>query len=233
MPPASPAYGDAWTYESIVGAVPGTDLSTAAAVTIQVVSFEAAVLALAAAYGLPDAAVAGTVAVAVAGVGSVLMTRIASANRILSAPTRYYRLLFGSSIEVVLGVVAFCALVTYLFVVEPASSSLLTELFGPEPPVPAVFLALLVLWDLCYRIGTSWWTAVVSLVREVRFGPTGETAAAFRRLDRTNVVFALCQLALVPFVADRPVLVAAIGGHVLAVTAVSAVAVGLSTRRCR
>lgn len=247
-----PVFAEAWTYESIVGALPGMNLSTAAVVVLQVLLFEVGMLGVVAAYGLWAAVPAGTAAVIVAAVGSYLMTKIAVTNRTVPAPDHYYRLLFGSSIEVVLAVLVFCALVTHLFVfdpanagsslpaarllpvaVEPAAIPLVTELFGPEPPVPAVFLALLVLWDLCYRIGTSWWAGVVSLYRELRLSPTGEAAAAFRRLDWFNVAFAVVQLALVPVVADRPVLLLAVGGHVLAVTAVSVLSILLSHRRER
>lgn len=255
LPPAGDRrldYGEVWTYESIVTALPGANLSPAFAVALQIALFEAGVLLFAQAYGLWDAALAGTAAVFVAAVGSYLMLRIAEGNRTLDAPDRYRRLLFGSSVEVVLAVLAFCAFVTYLFVFEPrhvgdplpattwfpvplpdASTTLLADLFGPEPPVPAVFLCLLVLWDLCYRIGTSWWTAVVSLYSELRLPLSPEAAAEFRRLDYLNVAFATTQLVLVPFVSDRPALVVAVCGHVVAVAAVSASAVALSFYRRR
>ena len=45
-----------------------------------------------------------------------------------------------------------------------------------------------------------------------------------RPVDAWNLLFGLSQLALLPFVADRPVLLAAVGGHVVAVSVVSAAA---------
>ena len=42
-----PDYGETWAYESIVGAVPGIDISTRLAVAIQVGVFQTAVLAFA------------------------------------------------------------------------------------------------------------------------------------------------------------------------------------------
>ncbi len=246
---ARPAYGDAWVYESIVGALPGISLSKPAAIGLQVVIFEGGVLALAALYDLWAAVPAGTVAVGVAAVGSYFMLTLGGENRRLDVAETYYRLLFGSSIEVVLAVLAFVAVVTHLFVTDPAtvgqpsaaarllpipiataSEPIVTELFGADPPTPVVFLALLVLWDLCYRIGTSWWTAVVSLYRELRLSPGPGTRRRFRRLDALNVGFAVAQLALVPFIADRPVLLLAMCGHVVAVTAVSGTAIALSLR---
>ncbi|WP_435062045.1 DUF7530 family protein [Halobaculum sp. EA56] len=242
-----PAFGEAWVYESIVGALPGASLSGAAAIGLQLVVFEAGVLLFAHLYGLWSAVPAGTVAVGVAAVGSYLMLKLGESNRTLDVSPTYYRLLFGSSIEVVLAVLAFVAVVTHLFVTDPATvgepsaaarllpfpvpvaeEPLVSDLFGAEPPTPVVYLALLVLWDLCYRIGTSWWTAVVSLYRELRLSTGPGTALRFRRLDALNVAFAVAQLALVPFIADRPVLLLAMLGHVVAVTVVSATAMGLS-----
>ena len=42
--PATPAFGDAWVYESIVGALPGASLSKPAAIGLQLAVFEVAVL---------------------------------------------------------------------------------------------------------------------------------------------------------------------------------------------
>ena len=240
-------FGDAWVYESIVGAVPGAELSAPVAIGLQVVVFEAGILALAAVYGLWDAVPAGTVAVGVAAVGSLLMLTLGDENRTLDVSPTYYRLLFGSSIEVVLAVLAFSGVITHLFIVDPATvgapaavarllppsvtpavEPIVTELFGERPPAPAVYLALVVVWDLCYRIGTSWWTAVVSLYRELRLECGPGTRLRFRRLDALNVGFAFVQLALLPFVVDRPVLLVAVLGHVVAVTVVSGTAIALS-----
>ncbi|MFB6080940.1 MAG: hypothetical protein ABEJ81_08080 [Haloferacaceae archaeon] len=231
MSPSS-RYGETWVYESIVGALPGVTLTPTRAVAVQFGLFEAAVLGLAAAYDLWTAAVAGTVAVAVATAGSVAMLRIGAAIRRLDTPAAYRRLLFGSSVEVVLAVLAFVALVTYLFVGVPGlpgapGRPFLRSLFGPDPPPLVVYLTLLVLWDLCYRVGTAWWTAVVALWGATRYRFDRRTVAGLRRVDATNVAFALVQLALVPFLTDQPVLLVAVGGHVAAVTLVSAAAVGL------
>jgi hypothetical protein len=88
-----------------------------------------------------------------------------------------------------------------------------------------VYLTLLVLWDLCYRIGASWWAAVVSLWRSVRYRFDADSADSLRRADAINVGFALAQLALVPFLADQPVLRLAVGGHVVAVGVVAGAAI--------
>jgi len=224
-----PKYGETWVYESIVGAVPGVDLAPRTAVAIQLLGFEAALLALAAAYDLWEAVPAGTAAIAVAGVGSAVMLRMGTLARRAAVPAPYRHLLFGSSVEVVLSVLAFVALVTYLFVVDPGrgAPAFVERHLGPEPPAAAAYLTLLIAWDLCYRIGTSWWAAVVGLWRSVRFRFDPATAATLRKLDRLNAGFGFVQLGLLPFVFDRPVLLATLGGHVIAVTVVSAVAFGL------
>jgi hypothetical protein len=222
----SDRYGETWVYESLVGALPGVTLAPWQAIALQVGLFEAALLVVAAVYGLPNAVVPGTVAVAVAGVGSLLMLSFGRRTRAATVPSDYRRLLFGSSVEVVLAVLAFVALVTHLFVFDPrtASPTLLETLFGPNPPVVVVYLTLLVLWDLCYRIGTSWWAAVVGLWRARRYELDAEAAAAVGRTDLLNVAFGVVQLALLPFLGAQPVLAAAVGGHVVAVTVVSATA---------
>ena len=221
-----PQYGETWVYESIVGALPGASLSGTAAVALQIAIFQASLFVLAWVYDLWAVVPAGTAAIGVAAVGSVLMLRFSAATRRLDLPTSYHRFLFSSGIEVVLGVLVFVALVTHLFVFAPRSpgEALLTTLFGPEPPVIVVYLMLLVLWDLCYRIGTSWWAAVVAAWRSYRYTFDPETAAALKRTDATNVAFGLVQVALLPFLTSEPVLFAAVAGHVVAVTSVSTVA---------
>lgn len=228
-----PEYGETWVYESIVGAIPGLHLPAWVAVGVQVAVFEAAVLALAAVYGLWNAVPAGTAAVLVAAAGSVAMLHIGRLIRESDAPAAYRALLFGSSIEVVLSVLAFVALVVYLFVVDPRRDpSLVTALFGPSPPAPAVYLALLILWDLTYRIGTGWWASVAALWRSLRLALDPATARRLRRADRATMAFGLLQALLLPFVRDQPILLAALAGHVLAVVAVTALSLSvLATRR--
>lgn len=220
-------YGETWVYESIVGAVPGVDIDDRVASVIQLLGFEAAILVVAAIYGVWAAIPAGTAAVAVAAAGSWFMLRYSHDSRTVTTPPAYNRVLFGSSIEVVLGVLAFVALNTYLFVYDPATSevSLVTELFGPEPPAVAVAVALLVLWDVVYRIGTCWWASVASLWRALRFSFDPEVTRRLVVLDARNIAFAAVQLVLVPFVVDRPLLLGALCGHVLAVTAISGLAI--------
>ena len=46
-----PEYGETWVYESIIGALPGIDISERLALVIQFTLFEVGVLVLAAVYG--------------------------------------------------------------------------------------------------------------------------------------------------------------------------------------
>lgn len=227
--PATDAeYGETWVYESIVGAVPGIDRSDGAAVALQLVGFEALVLLLGWYYGLADAAVVGTVAVVVATGGSVTMRRMGDHVRAADLPDAYLRALFGSSIEVVLGLLAFVALVVYVFVVDPRDGvSLLVDLAGVSPPAPVVYVGLLVAWDVSYRIGTSWWASVVGAWRSYRYDFDAETAAQLRRVDLLNVGFALLQLALVPLLVGHPILLVAVLGHVGAVLLVTGLSLAL------
>ncbi|MFB6111151.1 MAG: hypothetical protein ABEJ35_01300 [Halobacteriaceae archaeon] len=222
-------YGETWVYESIVGAVPGLSLRPRTAVIVQFVVFEAVVLLLAASYDQWRAVPAGTVAVAVAAVGSAFMHDLGRRIRNVPVPYAYSRLLFGSSIEVVLGILAYAALLTYLFVVDPRTSgTLITDLLGPDPSILSVYLLLVVLWDVTYRIGTGWWAAVVSLWRTLRLDLDPRTANALRAADRRVLVFAAVQLALVPFLLGHPVLAIAVGGHVVAVFGVVGLSLALS-----
>ena len=226
-------FGETWVYESIVGALPGIEISERTAITIQLLGFEAALLVLAWYYDLWSAVPAGTAAVAVAAVCSALMLRLGDSIRRLPTPDGYQRLLFGSSVEVVLGVLAFIAVVTHLFVVDPARSTdpLIESLFGQEPPVLAVYLMLLILWDVAYRIGTGWWAGVVAIWRSYVYEFDRETSWAFARADLLNLWFAIAQLLLVPFILGRPVLSAVVVAHVVAVTLATSLSVGLSIRR--
>lgn len=214
-----------WVYESIVGSIPGIALSRAGALALQLVAFGAGVVVLAAGYGRWGSLPAGLAAVVVASAGSGFMLTIGRRTRRLAVPSRYTHALFGTGIEIVLGLVAFIALVTYLFVVDPRSGgeSVLAGLFGDTLPAPAVFFTLVVLWDVCYRIGTGWWASLVGLWRSLTLagGFDRETAAELGRIDAVTIGFAWIQLSLVPFVAGHPILVAAIVGHVVAITLVS------------
>ncbi|GAB7014248.1 hypothetical protein ACFQEQ_13305 [Halolamina salina] len=227
----APNLGETWVYESLVSAVPGLDLSDRAALLTQFVVFEAIVLTVAAVYDLWTAVPAGTAAIVVAVAGSWLMLTFSRTVRRLQPPRTYRRLLFGSSIELALSVLAFVLFVTYLFVVDPRDGgSLLTELLGPEPPVIAVVLLLLVTWDVIYRIGACWWATVVGFWRALRHDFDRETTAKLTRLDALNVAFAGVQVAMVPFVLGHPVLVAAVVGHLFAVVVVSIATVALQRR---
>jgi len=220
---AGGVYGETWVYESIVGAVPGVDVSDRLAVVVQVLLFEAGVLALAVAYDLPGAVLPGTVAVLVAAAGSAFMLDIGERARGPDVPPTYRRLLFASSIEVVLGVVSFVFLVTYLFVWDPRDgATLFASLLGERPPVAPSALALLVLWDVCYRIGTGWWAAVVGLWRSLARDLPPEAAARLAGVDVRTLAFGLLQAVLLPFVWGHPVLVVAVAGHVVAVVVVTA-----------
>ncbi len=223
-----PEYGETWAYESIIGALPGIDLSPREAIALQLAVFEVSVLALAWYYGLRTAAIAGTAAVFVAALGSAEMLRISSAARRPETPESYRRLLFGSSIEVVLSVLAFIALVTHLFVFDLRSPEPLVQtLFGSDPPTLAVYLTLLILWDLCYRIATGWWVSIVGLWRSIRYRFDRHTASVLRRADRESALFGLLQVPLLPFLTGHPVLFAALAAHIAAVLVISGVSLVL------
>jgi hypothetical protein len=226
-------FGETWVYESIVTALPGIDISKPFAIGLQLVLFQVGVTLVWWFYDFPiETLLAGTAAVVVAALGSVEMLRISAFVRSERLPDSYQRLLFGSSIEVVLAVLAFIALVTYLFTTGTTGApSLVEELFGTEPPVIAVYLTLLILWDVCYRIGTAWWAAVVALWRSVRFRFDEGTARALRRADLEVIGFSTAQLVMVPFVRDQPVIVAVIVGHVAAVWVVAGLSAVLVTSR--
>ena len=227
-----PEYGETWVYESIFGALPGIHISERLALALQFSLFEAGVVVLGWYYGLLDGVLAGTAAVVVATAGSVEMLRISKHVRRADPPEAYRRLLFGSSIEVVLGVLAFVALLTYLFVVDPRSARpLVTDLLGPEPPLAATYLTLLVLWDVCYRIGTGWWASVAALWRSTRFRFTPEQTRTLARADLETMGFGVLQLLLVPFLLDHTVLLVAVVGHVLAVATVTTLSLVVLYRR--
>ncbi|MDY7081002.1 MAG: hypothetical protein SXQ77_01000, partial [Halobacteria archaeon] len=114
---------------------------------------------------------AGTAAVGVATAGSLMTLQISERIRRLDPPDDYARLLFSSSIDVVLGLLAYIAFVTYIFVYDPRVSdmTLLEVIMAGETRILAVYLMLLVLWDVCYRIGTGWWASVMGLWRTYRY----------------------------------------------------------------
>lgn len=224
-------FGETWVYESIITALPGINFSTSLAITIQLVFFEIGIMLVAWYYDLWSAAILGTAAVFVAAVGSIEMLRISTLVRGQTIPETYRRLLFGSSVEVVLGILAFIALVTHLFVVN--ESQLIEQFMGPEPPILAIYLMLLVLWDICYRIGTGWWTSITALWRSYRYRSQFDegTTRALRRADIENVTFGVLQLVLLPFLPDQSILVAVLVAHVIAVGIITGISILLLTQR--
>ena len=228
----TPEPGDGWVYEDIVSAVPGVSVAPGQAIAVQFVGFETVVLVLAWIYELPAAALAGTAAVVVASAGSAAMVAIGTTVRGAGADLSYRRLLFGSNVEVVLGVLSYAALTTYLVVgtggVDPG---FLERVLGPDPPVPAVFVAFVLAWDVCYRIGVGWWASLVGCWRSLRTEFTASDAAAYRRADLLTVGFAAVQLVIVPVIAGEAVLSLAVLGHVAAVGLVSGVSLLALERR--
>nr|WP_266080584.1 hypothetical protein [Haladaptatus caseinilyticus] len=221
-----------WTYESIVDAVPGVTFPDWFALTVQLALFEGLLVIFAWRYDLWNAVPAGTAAVVVATAGSAVMLTISRRIRKLTTPSAYRKLLFGSSIEVVLGLFSYIGLITYLFVYNPrqGGTPLLESLLGTRPPIPAVFLTLLVLWDVCYRIGTAWWSSVTGFWVAVRHQPDDSTRTQLRQVDSIVIGFAVIQLVLVPFVWGYDLLVVALIGHVVAVICVSGSAIFVRSR---
>lgn len=229
---AAPEPGDGWVYEHILTVLPGTTMPARRAIALQLVGFEAVVLAIAVSLDRPAAAVAGTAAVLVATAGSAAMVAIGRMVREADAAPAYRRLLFGTSIEVVLGVVAYAALATYLVLgLAGAEPGLLETLLGPELSAPAVFVAFVLAWDVCYRIGVGWWASLIGCWRSLTGEFDRETAAAYRRADLATIGFASVQLVLVPVVASEPLLAVALLGHVAAVWLVSGASIAALGRR--
>ena len=119
-----------------------------------------------------------------------------------------------------------------MFVPNPASgrAPFLDRLLGPNPPVLVVYFLLMVLWDVCYRIGTGWWATVTAVWRSYRYVFDDETARTLLRADVETIAFGLVQLLLVPFVLDYPVLRAVLLAHVSAVIVVTSVSLWLLWR---
>ncbi|MFC7057848.1 DUF7530 family protein [Halovenus salina] len=218
-----------WVYESIVRSVPGIKTSRSVALAAQLLGFEAAILVLALWYDLPGAAVAGSVAVFVSVAGSAFMLGLSRVIRREDSPPAYRSLLFGSHIEIVLGLMAFFALVVYVFVYDPrqGGNSLLTTVLGDRPPVVFVFLLLVVSWDVMYRIGVGWWASLVGLWRTYRYGDglSPESRTRLRRLDAATIGFAAFQLLFLPLLVGHPILQFAVVGHAAAVTVVSGLSI--------
>jgi hypothetical protein len=219
-----------WAYVSLVSAIPGLAIDPRRALVVQFVLFEGVAVGLAAWYGRWAALPFATTAILVATLGSGLMVVLSDWVRSLDPPRSYRQALFESSIDVVMGLVAFIALLTSLLV--DSRGALLQRVLGDPLPPQVVFFALFVAWDLCYRIGTAWWVSITGLWRAASFG-RGLDAGRRRRYARTDLLtmgFAGLQLLLVPFLwADRWLAWLVIG-HVIAVIVVSAFAIGLQLR---
>jgi hypothetical protein len=220
---------ESWTYETIVNSIPGVRVSNTVGYAVQLLGFAAAVVVLWVAYGLPTRVLwIGLTVVAVATLGSGEMIYISDVVRSTDASERYRRLLFNSQIELVMGLVAFFIFVVYLFVVNPrAGGGLLEYLLGDRPPALVVFTMLVLVWDVCYRIGTAWWAAVCGLWRAVVETPAAATRRPYRRLDLVILLFSVSQLVLLWVTGGDWFLTTVLVGHVGAVTVVTALVVGI------
>lgn len=229
-------FGETWVYESIISALPGIDIPNTLAIGIQLVFFETAVLAFAVWDNNGAIAIVGSAAVLLATLGSVEMLRISRLVRSRAVPKSYKRLLFGSKVETVLGVLVYVALITHLFVFEPQQSvrPLLHSLLGANPPIVVMYVLLLVGWDISYRIGTNWWASLLGLWRAGRyrisnegsheFNLDPETARLLRRADSETALFGLLQLSIAPVLKTGSVLQNVLIIHVIAVVIVSGTA---------
>ncbi|MFW6383978.1 MAG: DUF7530 family protein [Halodesulfurarchaeum sp.] len=224
-----PAGSAEWVYESLIRSVPGVNASRGTALAVQFVGFEVAVLVLGWYHGRPEAAIAGTVGVLVAVAGSAFMLRLSRGLRASGGPDRYLELLFGSGIEIVLGLVSFTLLVVYVFVYDPqhGGETLVVDLLGERPSILYSFVLLMIGWDMAYRIGVGWWACVTGLWRSVRSAGTlsADTRRRFVRLDAMTVGFASLQLLTLPVLDGHPILQAAVLGHVVAVAGVAGVSI--------
>lgn len=224
---------ESWTYETIVSSIPGVRVSNAVGYAVQLLGFAAAVVVLWLAYGLPTRVLwIGLTVVVVATLGSGEMIYISDVVRSTDASERYRRLLFNSQIELVMGLVAFFIFVVYLFVVNPRSGGgLLEYLLGDRPPVLVVFMMLVLVWDVCYRIGTAWWAAVCGLWRALVETPAAATRRPYRRLDTVILLFSVSQLLLLWVAGGDRFLTAVLVGHVGAVTVVTVLVVTIERRK--
>lgn len=229
-----PDRSGSWAYVSLVTVLPGLSLDPLLALGVQFVVFEAGAIGLAAWYGLWQALPIATAAIALSTLGSAMMVSLSDRINALEPPEPYRRILFDSSVDVVMGVVAFIALATYLLVdARGPGMELFERVLGVSLPALAVYFALLVAWDLAYRIGTSWWVSVTGLWRAVAFGDRfdGAAAAGYVRTDLLTMGFAGLQLVLVPLFWPDVFLVVVVLGHVGAVFVVSGLAIAIQRLR--
>lgn len=223
-----------WTYVSLISTLPGLSLRPRRALALQFVAFEVAAVLLSTRYGRWDVLPFATVAVVVATAGSGLMVTLSDRLRSLDPPEPYRRTLFDAGVDVVMGLVAFIALVTYLLVASRGPDpGPVADSFGSAMPAIAVGFGLLVGWDLCYRIGTGWWASLTGLWRSVTFGPEFDRGArrAYVELDLLTIGFAGLQLLLVPFVLGDRLLAFALVGHIVVVAVVSGTSAVILARR--
>lgn len=221
-----------WAYVSLVSAVPGLSTDNRSAVTVQFGLFEGTAILLAAIYDLWPLLPFATTAIIISTLGSYLMVSLSDRIQSHNPPESYRRTLFDSSIDILMGLVAFITLITYLVIdAISAEVGLLEQLFGASPPAPVVFFALFVAWDLTYRIGIVWWTSITGLWRTITYRTHETDSTHYIRADLYTIVFAGLQLLLVPFLRSDRLLILFLLGHVLAVFVVSGLAIGLQRTR--
>lgn len=225
-----PDEGGGWAYVSLISTLPGVSLDNRLTLVMQLGLFEGLAIGIAVWYDLWRALPVATVAIVIATVGSGLMGTLSTRIRTRSPPEPYRRLLFDSSIDIVMGLVPFIALVTYLLVQGsgPNGGFLVRYLGDPLPPL-AVGFTLVISWDLSYRIGTAWWASITGLWRTVAFGArfSPSARAGYVRIEILTIAFAGLQLLLVPFLWTDRLLALVVLCHVGAVVVVSSLSIGL------
>lgn len=234
MSPPDATSGGGWAYLSLAALVPRRFDDPTTALVAQFVGFAGVALGLAAWFDRWELLPLAAVAILVSTTGSALMVALNARIRELDPPTAYRRLLFEAPLDVVMGLVAFIAFLTYLLVgAHESSPGSLAARLGEPLPALAVGFSLVLAWDVCYRIGTAWWASVTGLWRTVVFrrGLDRSTRSAYVRTELLIAGFAGLQLLLVPFLwADRPLAVLVLG-HVGAVVIVTTVSITLLLAR--
>ncbi|MFB6104659.1 MAG: hypothetical protein ABEJ57_06195 [Halobacteriaceae archaeon] len=218
---------------SLIGLLPGVSLRPGHALLVQFLGFETVAVLLATYYGLWSALPFATVAIAIAAIGSSLILGLRAELHTAALPPAARRLLFDSSVDVLMGLVAYIGFLTYLIVdTRGPDPTVLETVFDGPAPAPVVFFTLVVAWDLTYRIGIGWWASITGLWRTLRHDPP--TAPGARRsairADWYTISFAAVQLLVVPFLWAHRLLAALVVGHVLAVLLVSGLSIVLKRR---
>ncbi|MFQ6061700.1 MAG: pyridoxamine 5'-phosphate oxidase family protein [Methanosarcinales archaeon] len=235
-----------WVYEEIVSRIPPFSLlSYKSSILLQLLLLLFIGLFIGYIYHLDSIVLLyGSIGIFVAVLWSLLILQLGPTLRKFRAPLnqkenalleQYKKILFHKNhYEMIPGIIIFVLLMLYLYVFHQYFSrrSMMESWFGEHPSPILLIFVMILLWDICYRMGLGIWTTTLSMWRSLNLKKMAEKRTELehtpytelkhlKKLDINNMFFGIISLLLLPIIQDDYLLVLSILAFVIFITGTS------------